>query len=153
MRSDAPLDLGSLSSESSDVEITAAHSRVAMTGSEAERVFKKAALFGLLFLVGACSGSYTGYRLSSWREREREWRSFGNLDGHEFVKTYDLIARLRLADTGAAMRLQNPKESPERRREYLNLSLHAVQKGRAGVTDLAALTLIDVETGITYARL
>ena len=107
----------------------------------------------MLFLVGAGLGSYAGYKFSSSREREREWRSFDNSDAREFFKAYDLIARLSLADTGAAMRLQNPKESPERRREYLNLNLDAVQKGRAGVTDLAALTLIDVETGITYVRL
>ncbi len=116
-------------------------------------MFKKAALFGLLFLVGAGFGSYTGYKLSSSRERALEWHSLDNPEGREFFKTYDLIARLSLADMGAAARLQNPKESPERRKEYLNLNLDAVQKGRAGVTDPAAHTLIDVETGITYARL
>ena len=51
------------------------------------------------------------------------------------------------------MKLQDPKESPERRREYLTLILDAVRKNRARVTDPTALTLIDVETGITYARL
>lgn len=116
-------------------------------------MFKKAALFAPLFLVGAGLGSYAGFRISSSGELAREWRSLDNPEGHQFFKTYDLIARLRLADLGAAMRLQNPKESPERRREYLNLILDAVQKGRAGVTDPAALTLIDMETGITYARL
>jgi hypothetical protein len=116
-------------------------------------VFKKAALFGILFLVGAGVGSYAGWELGSSFESAREWHSLNNSDGHEFFKTYDLIARLRLADMGAAMRLKNPKENPERRREYLNLILDAVQKGRAGVKDPTALTLIDVETGITYARL
>jgi hypothetical protein len=116
-------------------------------------VFKKAALFGILFLVGAGVGSYAGFRISSSRERAREWHSLDDPEGHQFFKTYDLIARLRLANMGSAIRLQSPKDSPERRREYLNLILDAVQKGRAGVTDPAALTLIDVETGITYARL
>jgi hypothetical protein len=116
-------------------------------------VFKKAALFTILFLVGAGLGSYAGLRTSSSRERAREWHSLDDPEGRKFFKSYDLIARLRLANMGSAIRLQNPKESPERRREYLNLILDAVQKGRAGVTDPAVLTLIDVETGITYARL
>jgi hypothetical protein len=138
---------------SSDVEIAAAQTKVALIDLESERVFKKAALFGLLFLVGTGLGLYAGWELSSSFESAREWRSLDSPDGHDFFNTYDLIARLRLADMGAAMRLQNPKENPERRREYLNLILDAVQKGRAGVTDPTALTLIDVETGITYARL
>jgi len=116
-------------------------------------MLKKAALFGLLFLVGAGVGSFAAYRFSSSRERALEWRSFDNPDGHEFFRTYDLIARLRLADMGATTRLQNPKESHERRREYLHLILDIVQNDRAGVTDPAALTLIDVETGVTYIRL
>lgn len=116
-------------------------------------MLKKAAIFGLLFLIGIVLGLYAGWKLSSSFESAREWRSFDNPDGHDFFKTYDLIARLRLADMGVAMRLQNPKESPERQREYLNLILDAVARGRTGVTDPTALTLIDVETGITYARL
>lgn len=115
-------------------------------------MFKKAALFSLMFLVGAGIGVFAGFKLSSSHERAREWHALLNPEGQQFLKAYDLIARLRLADMGAATRLQNPKESPEHRREYLNLILDAVQKGRAGVTDPATLTLIDVETGITCAR-
>jgi hypothetical protein len=116
-------------------------------------VLKKTALFGLLFLVGTGVGSFAGYKLSSSDERAREWHSLNNSEGHEFFKTYDLMARLSLANMGSAMRLQNPKEGLERRREYPNRILEEVQEGRSRVTDPAALTLIDVETGVTYVRL
>jgi hypothetical protein len=116
-------------------------------------VLKKAALFGLLFFVGAGLGLFAGWKGSSSRERWREGRSFGNPAGRDFLKTYNLMARLLEVNMGSAMRLEDPKESPERRREYLNLLLDTARKGRTGVTDPAALTLIDVETGITYVRL
>lgn len=116
-------------------------------------MFKKAALFVFLFFIGTSLGLYAGWKLSSSFESAREWHSLDSPDSRDFFKTYDLVARLRLADMGAAMRLKDPKESPERRREYLNLILNAVQKGRPGVTDPTGLTLIDVEAGITYARL
>jgi hypothetical protein len=132
---------------------TAARTRVSFTGTEAETVFKKTALFGLLFLVGAGLGSFGGWKVSSSRQRVSEWHVLDNPEGHEFFKTYDLMARLKLADSGSAMRLEDPKEGPERRREYPNLILDAAQKGRAQVKDPAALTLIDVESGITYVRL
>jgi hypothetical protein len=51
------------------------------------------------------------------------------------------------------MRLQDPKEGPARRREYLNLLLEIAQKDKGQVKDQAALTLVDVETGITDVRL
>ena len=116
-------------------------------------MLKKAALFALLFLVGAGIGLFVGWQPSSLRERLREGRAFGNPAGGDFLRTYDLIARLWSVNVGSAMRLQNPKYGPEGRREYLNLILDAAQKGKATVTDPAALTLIDVETGITYVRL
>jgi len=135
------------------LQTTAARTRAGFIGSEAETVFKKTALFGLLLLVGAGLGSLAGWKASSSRQRVREWSALDNPEGHEFFKTYDLIARLKLADSGSAMRLEDPNEGPERRREYLNLILDAAQKGRAQVKDPAALTLIEVESGITYVRL
>jgi hypothetical protein len=116
-------------------------------------VFKKAVLFSLLFLAGAGSGLYAGWKPSASRERVREWHSFDNPEGHEFFKTYDLIARLWSLNMGSAGRLQDPKYGSEARREYLNSLLDIAQKGRPQVTDPAVLTLIDVETGITYVRL
>ncbi len=116
-------------------------------------MFKKAALFALLFLVGAGLGLYAGWRPSSRRERLREARPFGNPAGREFLKTYDLIARLRMLSMGSALRLRNPKYGPEGSREYLNLILDTAQQGKRQLTDPTARTLIDVETGLTYARL
>jgi hypothetical protein len=116
-------------------------------------VLKKAALFGLLFLVGAGLGLFAGWKPSSTRERLREGRPFDNPAGKEFLKTYDLIARLWEVNMGSAMRLQDPKYGPEGRRELLNLLLDIAQKRSPQVTDRATLTLIDVETGITYVRL
>ncbi len=116
-------------------------------------MFKKAALFGLLFLVGAGLGLFAGWKLSSLRASAHEFRAFQTAEDRDFLRTYDLIARLSLGNMGSAMRLQDSKESPERRRQYLNLLLDIAQKGRPQVTDPAALTLIDVENGITYVRL
>jgi len=116
-------------------------------------VFKKAALFGLLFLVGAGLGLYAGWRPSSRRERLREGRAFGDPSGRDFLKTYDVIARLWELNMGSAIRLQDPKYGPEDRRELLNMLLDTAQKRRLEVTDPATLTLIDVETGITGVRL
>jgi hypothetical protein len=116
-------------------------------------VFKKAALFGLLFLVGAGLGLFAGWELSSSRLIAIEKRPFDNPRGKDFLNTYDLFARLSSLNMGTAMRLQDPKESPKRRREYLNLLLDTAQKGRTRVTDPAALTLVDVEIGITDVRL
>jgi hypothetical protein len=116
-------------------------------------VLKKAALFGLLFLVGAGLGLFAGWKFSSRRERLREGRLFDNPTGRDFLKTYDLMARLWEVDMGSAMRLQDPKYGPEGRRELLNMLLDIAPKRRPGVTDPAALTLIDVETGVTYVRL
>jgi len=82
-----------------------------------------------------------------------EKRPFDNPAGRDFLKTLNLFARLSSANMGAAMKLGDPKETPERRRKYLNLLLDAALKDRPQVTDPAALTLIDVETGITYVRL
>ena len=116
-------------------------------------MFKKAALFGLLFFVGASLGLYSGWKPSSTRERLREGRPFGSPAGRDFLKTYDVIARLWEVNMGSAMRLQDPKYGPEGRRELLNLLLDIAKKRRPEVTDPATLTLIDVETGITYVRL
>jgi len=116
-------------------------------------VLKKAALFALLFVVAAGIGLFVGWQPSSSRERLREGRAFGDPAGRDFLRTYDLIAHLWSVNVGSAMRLQNTKYGPEGRREYLNLILDAAQKGKATVTDPTTLTLIDVETGITYVRL
>ncbi|MGA2020523.1 MAG: hypothetical protein ABSH02_08040 [Candidatus Sulfotelmatobacter sp.] len=116
-------------------------------------MLKKAGLFGLLFLVGAGLGLFTGWKPSSTRERLREGRPFGDPAGRDFLKTYDLMARLWEVNMGSAMRLQDPKYGPEGRRESLNLLLDIARKSRPEVTDPATLTLIDVETGITYVRL
>lgn len=116
-------------------------------------MLKKALLFCPLFLVGAGLGLFAGWRVSSTREGRREGRSFGDPEGKNFLKTYDLIARLWSLNVGSATRIEDPKESPERRREYLNLILDMAQKRRPDVADPAALTLLDVETGITYVRL
>jgi hypothetical protein len=116
-------------------------------------VFKKAARFALLFLAGVGLGLFAGWKHSSTRERLREGRAFGDPKGRDFLKTYDLVARLRTFNLGSAMRIQDPKDSPQRRRESLNLILETAQEGRASVSDPATLTLIDVETGITDVRL
>jgi hypothetical protein len=116
-------------------------------------VFKKALFFGLLFLISAGLGLFAGWKLSSSRLIATEKRGFDNPRGKDFLNTYDLFARLWSINMGSAMRLQDPKESPKRRRELLNLLLDTGQKGRARVTDPAALTLVDVEIGITDVRL
>ncbi|MGA7514114.1 MAG: hypothetical protein WBW46_14555 [Candidatus Sulfotelmatobacter sp.] len=116
-------------------------------------MFKKTLFFGLLFLVGAGFGLFAGWELSSSRLIAIEKRPFDNPRGRDFLNTYDLFARLSSLDMGSAMRLQDPKQSPERRREYLNLLLDTAQKGRASVTDPATLTLVDVEIGIADVRL
>jgi hypothetical protein len=116
-------------------------------------VFKKAALFGLLFLVGSGLGLFAGWELSSSRLIVIEKRGFDNPRGKDFLNTYDLFARLWSINVGSAMRLEDPKETPKRRREYLNLLLDTAQNGRARVTDPGALTLVDVEIGITDVRL
>jgi hypothetical protein len=116
-------------------------------------VFKKAALFALLFLIGTGLGSYAGWELGSSFESAREFHAFRTSEEKAFLKTYASIANLSIVNMGSAMRLQDPKYGLEDRRKYLNLVLDTAQKGRTQVTDPAALTLIDVETGITYARL
>jgi hypothetical protein len=116
-------------------------------------VFKKTALFGILFLIGAGFGLFAGWELSSSRLTVLEKRPFDNPRGKDFLNTYGLFARLSSINMGSAMRLQDPKETPKRRREYLNLLLDIAQKGRVSVTDPVALTLVDVETGITDVRL
>ncbi|MGA2415862.1 MAG: hypothetical protein ABSF59_15525 [Candidatus Sulfotelmatobacter sp.] len=116
-------------------------------------MFNKALFFGLLFLVGAGPGLYAGWELSSSRLIAIEKRGFDDPRGKNFLKTCDLFARLSSVNMGSAMRLQDPKQSPERRRESLNLLLDTAQKGRSSVTDPAALTLVDVEIGITDVRL
>jgi len=119
---------------------------------KAGRVFKKTALFSLLFLVGAGLGLFAGWKPSSTRERLREGRPFDNPAGKEFLKTYDLFAGLRSLSMGSALRLRDPKYGPEGSREYLYLILDAAQKARPQL-DPDARTLVDVETGITYVRL
>jgi hypothetical protein len=116
-------------------------------------VFKKAAVFSLLFLVGAGLGLFGGWKLSSSRERARERRPFDDLKGTDFIRTYDLIARLWELDRGSQLRLQDPKYGVKGSQEFLHLILDTAQNGRIRVTDPAALTMIDVETGITYIRL
>jgi hypothetical protein len=116
-------------------------------------VFKKALFFGVLFLVGAGLGLIAGWELSSTRLMVIERRPFDNPGGRDFLKTYDLFAQLWSLHIGSAMRLQDPKEGPARRREYLNLLLEIAQKDKGQVKDQAALTLVDVETGITDVRL
>ena len=107
----------------------------------------------MLFLAGGGLGLFAGYKISAVRELAREWRPLDNPEGHDFFKTYGVMGHLKLVDMGSVSRLQNPNDGPERRREYLNLILNAAEKGKGQVTDPAALTLIDVETGITYVRL
>lgn len=116
-------------------------------------MFKKAALSGLLFLVGAAIGSSAGWELGSSFESAREFHAFRTADEKAFLRTYESIASLWIVNMGSATRLQDPKYGSEGRREYLNLVLDATQKGRTQATDPVALILIDVETGITYARL
>ena len=116
-------------------------------------MFKKTALFGLLFLIGIGLGSYAGWELGSTFESVREFHAFRTAEEKVFLRTYESMASLWMVNMGSATRLQDPKYGSEGRREYLNLVLDAAQKGRAQVTDPAALTLIDVETGITYGRL
>jgi len=70
-----------------------------------------------------------------------------------FSRRTILIARLRMLSMGSALRLRNPKYGPEGSREYLNLILDTAQQGKRQLTDPTARTLIDVETGLTYARL
>jgi hypothetical protein len=114
---------------------------------------KKAALLGLLFLVGAGLGLFGGWKLSSSLERTHEGRPFDDLKGRDFVRTYDLIARLWQLDRGSQLRLQDPKYGVKGSQEYLYLILDTAQNGRIRVTDPTALKLIDVEAGITYVRL
>ena len=116
-------------------------------------MFKKSMLFGMLLLAGAGLGLLAGWKLSSSHALVVEWRSFDNPEGHEFFKTYDSMARLKIIDMGSATSLQNPESTPERRREYLNLILEAAEKARSQATDPAALTLINVETSVAYVRL
>jgi hypothetical protein len=116
-------------------------------------VFKKAALFGILFLVGTGLGTYAGWELGSSFESAREFHAFRTAEEKAFLKTYESIATLSIVNMSSAMRLEDPKYGPEGRREYLNVVLDTAQKDRTQVTDPAALTLIDAETGITYARL
>lgn len=116
-------------------------------------MFKKAAVFCLLFLVGAGFGLYAGWKPSSQRERKREGRSFGDPTGKEFLRTYDLIARLWSLNMGSSLRLKDPKYGQEGSREFLNLILDTSQKAKPQLTDPAARTLIEVETGLTYIRL
>jgi hypothetical protein len=116
-------------------------------------VFKRAALLGLLFVVGAGLGLYGGWKLSSSRERALERHPFDDLKGRDFIRTYDLIGRLWELDRGSQLRLQDPKYGAQGSQEFLLLILDTAQKGRTRVTDPAALTLIDVETGITAIRL
>lgn len=116
-------------------------------------MFKKAALFGVFLFVGVGLGLFAGWKSSSRRERLREGRPFGNPQGKEFLKTYDLIARLRMLSMGSDLRLRDPKYGPKGSREFLNLILDTAQKVKPQLTDPAALTLIDVETGLTYVRL
>ena len=116
-------------------------------------MFKKTALFGILFLVGTGLGTYAGWEIGSSFESAREFHAFQTAEEKTFLKTYESIATLSIVNMGSAMRLQDPKYGPEGRREYLKVVLDTAQKDRAQVTDPAALMLIDVETGITYARL
>jgi hypothetical protein len=116
-------------------------------------VFKKAALFALLFLVGTVVGGYAGWDLSSSFESAREFHAFRTSEDQNFVKTYQSIASVWIVNMGSATRLEEPRYGPEGRREYLNLVLDAAEKGRTQITDPATLTLIDVETGVTYVRL
>lgn len=116
-------------------------------------MFKKCLFFSVLFLVGAGLGLFAGWDLSSSRLIVIERRPFDNPSGRDFLKTYDLFARLWSLHIGSAMRLQDPTESPARRREYLNLLLDIAQKDKGQVKDQAALTLVDVETGTTDVRL
>ncbi len=116
-------------------------------------MFKKALFFGLLFLGGAGLGLFAGWELSSSRLIAIEKRGFDNPQGKDFLKSYDLFARLWSINVGSAIRLQDPKQSPKRRREYLNLLLDTAQRGRASLADPVARTLVDVQIGITDVRL
>jgi hypothetical protein len=113
-------------------------------------MLKKAVLFTLLFFVGAVVGLFAGYQFSSWHRLAQEQRY---LDDPEFFKSYDLIARLSLADNRSENRFENPAVNLESRRESLNLILDAAQKGRSEVSDPAVLTLLEVESGIACTRL
>ena len=116
-------------------------------------MLKRAAFFGLLFLVGAGIGSYAGWELGSLFESTREFQAFRTAEEKAFLRTYESMASLWIVNMRSAIILQDPKYGSEGRREDLNLVLDAAQKGRTQATDPAVLTLIDVETGITYARL
>jgi hypothetical protein len=115
-------------------------------------VFKKILLFGSLLIAGMGVGLFGGWQISSFRSA-RERHAFEIAEGPDFVKAYEAMARLKLADTGTATRLQDPKKNADARREYLQLTLDTASKARAGVTDPRVLTLINVETGINYVRL
>jgi len=116
-------------------------------------VLKKTALLVLLLSIGMGVGTYAGWKIASSLESAREFGALDSKEDQSFLKTYDLIARLWIANIGSATRLQNPRISPEARRESLNVALSIVQQSKSLVTDPATLTLIDVETGVTYVRL
>jgi hypothetical protein len=116
-------------------------------------MFMNVVRFIRVLLLGGVVGLVAGYRLSSWHELAFEWHSLDDPAGHAFFENYDLVARLSQADIRSELRLDRPTETLERRREALNLILDAAQKGRPQVSNPAVLTLIDVETGITYTRL
>jgi hypothetical protein len=138
---------------SSDVvKSAAARTKGSVDQFGVERVLKKAALFGLLFLVGAGIGSYAGWKLGSSFESTREFHAFRTAEEKAFLRTYESMASLWIVNMRSATILQDPKYGSEGRREDLNLVLDAAQKGRTQATDPATLTLIEVETGITYAR-
>ena len=93
-------------------------------------MFKKIMLFGIVLLAGAGLGLLAGWKQSSSHALAIEWHSFDNPDGHDFFKTYDLMARLKILDMGSATSLQNPRDTLERRRKYSNLILEAAEKGQ-----------------------
>jgi hypothetical protein len=115
-------------------------------------VFKKVLLSATLLIFGTGLGLFGGWELSSCRFA-RDHRAFEAAAGHDFVKSYETMARLKLLDAGTATRLQNPQKGTDQRREYLKMTLEATGKGREEVKDPRILTLINVETGIAYVRL
>lgn len=155
IRARALLDLRFLSSGTSGVPL---HGDVTDKGksllsAEAEQMLKKTALLVLLFPIGIGVGTYAGWKIASSLESAREFGALDSQKDQSFLQTYDLIARLWIANIGSATRLQNPRISPEGRRESLNAVLSIAQQSKSRVTDPATLTLIDAETGVTYVRL
>ena len=63
-------------------------------------MFKKAALFVLLFPIGLGLVIYAGRRVASSLESARDFGALTTREVQRFLKTYNLIARLGIANLG-----------------------------------------------------